>query len=524
MEAKRSDSLVWEVPRTVTPKQAGQVVCSFLDVAATGYGKATHYNTQLEQQEAERSVHNSLLNLDRDLYTAFLTIPGVTDRSRQLGMRNLLVNPRNGHRGILTPEVERDVVYQVVNTLPPHRMLKMFDAFRVGSEEAGIRKANNARTRKLIFRTILQSRKLDLWAVKYRSKMCAALTHAWGASKTGILRSILSKEPDTRNAKESKILREEIYRWAPCQTAARLYECVGFILGSDRKEYPYVAIFRRFEAAKKDLSAGKGLPLEVLEGIRSEFHKDIHKDELLKLTKDTMSKGQRMNTQRRAKEAGVEVEMNPLDYDAIRLYIYAYEMGMTEEIGKVLVEKARKAAQGFPAKYNSIGIIVDASASMFGDDQQKLRPMAAALAIKDMLTETAETAYLRCVGGEAKVPHLVHPAGETDISKHLIELIKLAPDAIFIISDGYENAPAGRVGEVVTALEEIGIHAPIYHLNPVMAAEGRNSKVRELAAGKIPTMPVQRPDALGVSFLRQIVESDPQRGINTMLKLALKGA
>ena len=36
---------------------------------------------------------------------------------------------------------------------------------------------------------------------------------------------------------------------------------------------------------------------------------------------------QKIGFQRKASEADVEVEFNPANYDPVRLYIYAYEMG-----------------------------------------------------------------------------------------------------------------------------------------------------------------------------------------------------
>jgi hypothetical protein len=56
-------------------------------------------------------------------------------------------------------------------------------------------------------------------------------------------------------------------------------------------------------------------------------------------------------------------------------------------------------------------------------------------------------------------------------------------------------------------------------LNPVFAAEVKGTK--ELSPGQVPTLPVKEPKALGLSFLRGMLESDPVRGINALLRIAL---
>jgi len=268
---------LWQPTNGTSPSAAGAIVCSFLDMATTSFGRATHYNTRDEQQGAEVSAHQGLFGLSRDLYMAFLALPGVTDRSRQIGTKMLLGSAR-GADEFLTGEMERDVLYSLIRALPATRMLKLFDALRQGDEGLGIPKANNARTRKLILRTLLSTPKIQLWAVKYRTKVRRVLTHAWGSKLTSIIKSILGKEPEQRNAKENSILRKHVVRYAlkgikgtsvaehKAQIGGQLetaLQSIGFVLGvHDRVDLP---LFKAFIDAKTDLSKGKRLPPEVLE-------------------------------------------------------------------------------------------------------------------------------------------------------------------------------------------------------------------------------------------------------------------
>lgn len=512
--------LGWSLPGLVTPTEAGKIVVSFLDAAATSLGRATHYNTREEQQKAELLAHDALLWLDRDLYAVLLALQGVTDRARQVGIKNLLATPRGGRSGLLDDAAESRLIARLADSLPPQRVLKLFDGLRVGSAEDGLRKANNARTRKLILRTILGSARLELWSVKYRSKLARALTHAWGVRKTSIVRSILGKEDAARTALERTILRREIDRHA-AMDRGRTHACIAFVLG--HRGAPSVPLLVAYEAAKADMSAGAKLPPEVLEGIRSVFHKGTPKEEVLRLTAAHLTRGQRLDVQKRAEVARVDVRMDPADYDPVRLYVYAFEMGMTMEIARALLDKAHEAARAFPIRYGTIGVLLDASASMMGAGDQKLRPMATALALRDMLQHTGR-ARVVTVGGDAGRAEamLVRPAGDTGLADGLLELVEDAVEAVFVISDGYENRPAGRLAEVVAALRAIGVATPIFHLNPVFAAESLG--VRELCPGLVPTLPAARPEALAISMLRGLLEADPARGIAALVRLALPAA
>jgi len=523
VQTHSNEQLLW-MPRNKTAvKKMSKSVCSFLDTAVSSMGRATHYNTRAEQQAAELRVHDELFGLERDVYAVLLTLPGLTDRSVQIGMKKLLSFPRNGvEQAFLEPGQERMVLYHLFQALPPQRMLKLIDGLRVGDASLGLKKANNARTRKLILRTLLSSPRLQLWSVKYRTKMRAALTHAWGLRLTSIIGSILKKGGRYRKKKELTILEQNIRKHCQLNRYKEVLECVGFIL--DVRERLSLPLFVSFEKAKEDIKAGSKLPLEVLEGLRSTYHPDTKKEDVLKLVAKggKLTGHQKMAVQKRAKRANVEVDMDPTKYDAVRLYLYAFECGLTQEIANALDEKAKETAAMFPTRYKSVAVIVDASQSMAGHRSQPLRPLAVALAMRDTLLHTGDESQEYHVSGtdiEAG-DGLVRPMGDTAIADSLVEALNDEPEAVFVISDGYENAPAGRFAEVMHHVREIGIDTPVYHLNPVFAAESKGA--RELAPNDgVPTMPVQQPGQLTATFIRGMIEAEPVNGINALLRLAL---
>ena len=136
----------------------------FLDTAATATARASYYNTRAEQDAAIKSVHDDLIAIDRGIYAAALTLPGVTDHSRQLGISGLLMSHDNQISSI-DVQTESAIIRSLANMLPVQRMLKLFIMLQN-------QRVNNARVRKLILNSILGAKSLELWSVKLPSKAC----------------------------------------------------------------------------------------------------------------------------------------------------------------------------------------------------------------------------------------------------------------------------------------------------------------------------------------------------------------
>lgn len=499
----------WIPPPSISVQEAARRVCAFLDVGLTSFGRSTHYNTQAAQKIAETVAHDELLALDPGLYALLLGLDGLTDRCRQLGLWHLLASQPKGRS--LPAARKREVIDHLIGALPPQRLFKTFDSLR-----AKYGKVNNARTRKAILRTVLNAPSLQLWAAKYRKKLASALRHAWGQRTTSYLRSALAIPATERSETQQKALNREIDRFIDRKNSPYVYECVGFVLGVRRDLT--LPLLQAYEEAKVDFQRGADLPYEVLEGIRSVYHPAIPPEESLRITRNTLTKQQRKNFQVKAKKAGVDVRMNARKYTATELYLYAFDVGLDNDVLRALDEKARKAAQFFPSRYERLGVVIDASRSHEGDKAQPLRPMAVTLATRDALIRVGKEVYVGYCGG--KLEHGLHrPQGETALAEVLVAVLARKPDAVCIVSDGYENAPAGRVAEVVNALRGMGDATPIFHLNPVFASEAGG--VRSLHES-IPVMPLQGPESLGMSFLRFLVERDPIQGINMLIQLALR--
>jgi len=494
----------------VERKIVGKVFSSFLDTAGTATSRATFYNTLEELEKTTIQIHEQLFEIDRGIYGLSLVLPGVTDYTRQLGISRLLSNPIKG-KSILTPAQELMLIHWLTNHLPPQRMLNLFIALKKS-------RVNNKRTRVLILRSILGYEKLEFWAVKYRHKLAKSLQHAWGERDAGIIKAILSKSQESYTTKENTILNRMILKYAKKGIRKeKVFECISFILGNE--ENLKLLLLKSYHDAKTKFEKGSKLPYEVLEGIRSQFHPDRKTGDVLLLSKKQLTTGQKLALQRKAKEEHVEVKFNPKDYDTVRLYLYAYEMGMTVTIKKELKRKAKTLAMRLPTKLNHIGILVDVSESMVGHRTQKRRPIAVTLAIRDVLIAASEKISICYSNGDnLKDFDLIEPAGETALAEGLVSLLQEKPDSIFILTDGYENTPAGRLNEAIIAARRIGVEIPIYQISPVMAAETLG--VRALSE-EIPIFPLNQPEAIGLGIVKLMMLKDVDHAIAALLNLII---
>lgn len=485
-------------------------VLQFLDIIATATSRASYYNTQKEIEASVLAIHKKLFSLERSIYGMALLLPGVNDYAKQTGLQMLLshANIAKAEQSILTITQEWMLLQRLVQDLPPQRMLNTF-------LELKSKKVNNARTRRIILSVLLNSPKLELWSVKYRRKIKEVLVHGWGERTSSIIKNILQKNAVSRDEKENAILKEKLEKYlVGSANKEKVFSAVSFVLGNttDAK----LGLHKAFSTAKTDINAGRILPYEVLEGIRSTYHKNVTNAEVLVLTKNQLSQTQKLVFQRKAEEQKVEISFNPADYDAAKLYIYAYERGMTQEVKDALQQKAQKLAANLPVNFGKTGILVDNSASMQGNDTQKMHPMAIALATKDVLVAASEEAHIVFTQNgseEIETSGLTNCTGATSIGEKLVELLALNLDSIFIISDGYENAPSGRVYEVLRAAKFLGIETPIIHINPVMAAEAKG--VRKLSP-EINTFPLNRPEALGIGLIKSILTLDIEKGVSLL--------
>jgi hypothetical protein len=225
-----------------------------------------------------------------------------------------------------------------------------------------------------------------------------------------------------------------------------------------------------------------------------------------------------MAVQSKAEKTGIEVAFDPSQVDAVKLYVFAFERGMSDEIEAALDAKADAAAAAVPYRFDRVGILIDASRSMMGSGEQKLRPIAVALAVRDVLVRTGRESVVAIAGGSPE-GRLIRPEGDTDLADGLVTLLRAGVDTAYVVSDGYENAPAGRFAETVLRVWDIGIKIPIFQICPVLAAEA--SGIRALLGGES-AVAVSNPQALGTQMFGAVLSQDPILATRVLVENAVR--
>ena len=89
-------------------------------------------------------------------------------------------------------------------------------------------------------------------------------------------------------------------------------------------------------------------------------------------------------------------------------------------------------------------------------------------------------------------------------------------DAIFILTDGYENAYDGLTNEVISIWKtETGNVTPIFQISPITGAE-TGGNVRALGAGVV-TMAINNPIAIQTQINARLLEIDTKRWLENQV-------
>ncbi len=495
----------------VVTKGVDKILDSSMSLFRTDMNRATHYNTIEDIQLSRAKVHNALFSLDRSLYGCIACLPGTTDTTKMFSVSRLLAAQWNeDDKPILTVDHERKIIDHLVSALPPNRMLNLFNSFSTT-------KINNARMRKTVLPFILNSNSLEWWSVKYRKKLKNVLIHCWGKRMSSVIEKILWKTNKTE--KEFSILNQNITKYLVTSNTALVQECIAFVFEALEPTRYVAPLFKKYYNARHDFKEAEGLPKEVIEGIRTTFHPKVDKAETLKVAEKSMTVKEKRLVQNQAKKSDVKVEWDPIKQPLVELFVYGFKMGFDSKVKGAINSKATVAAKALPFNYKYIGILCDDSFSMSGSSDQKLKALAINYATCKMLQQFGSKTITSCVS-DRTFNITNKPAGGTNLAKPFVSLLKHNPDAIFIVSDGYENAPEGRFNEVLKiAKDKLKIDIPIYHFNPVIAAESKTAAKK--LSDDIVVTPVTNPEKMELGLIKTLISTDPKSGILELFNLVL---
>jgi len=509
-----------------------------LTIASGSKSNATYYHSKDEQMKAIQGQIKNLYKLSKELPLIIASQKGATGRFvSEVLLNEFKQTLRGGACNIVNPidwydnGLSDKAVLSALNNLNedngfPYALRLFIDLKNT--------KVNNERSRKIVLGFIWGQSNLEFYAIKYRNKIAQILKHIYGIKKTSILLSIAQKQINTNGLfetdKELTIVNDTILRYFNGDSI-KAFKLLLFLFKKVNFEYDSIEfpLLSEYQKAKIDIRNISVVPEEVILGLISsvkhpQYHtmwstdlqKEATKGMIRKNVKVTSVNQQVRQTKSTAK-LGVAKTVNLQKVtDFLALYKTGYEVGWNEELLIAINSLAeKKKINGF--FYPNIGIIVDDSISMTGHKvESKNTPRAIADFTAKVLMASARDAVLVTTKDEV-----------TDLASSFIELLKgentVKPyDAIFILTDGYENAYDGLTNEVILIWKtESGRDIPIFQISPITSAE-MGANVRKLSESVV-TMAINNPTALQPQITARLLEIDTKRWLENQV-LALEAA
>lgn len=519
----------------LTQKMLSPIKQSLIDgltIASGAKSSATYYHSKDEQLNAIRSQIKRQYSLSKELPLIIATQKGATGRYVSEVLLNEFKNTyRGGACNIVNPIDWYDngvcdkAVLTALNNLGENGIPYVLRLF-VDLKDS---KVNNERTRKIILGYIWGQSNIEFYAMKYRNKIVKVLKHVYGQKNASILLSIAKKQIINSglfdNDKESSIANKLILKYFNGDSL-RAFKLLLFLFKMDNEVNYDVANFpllSEYQKAKTDITNIKTVPEEVLIGlVSSTKHPQYHSmwstaiqreatKALIRKNVEVTSINQQVRQTKSTAKLGVEKRVDvDKATDFIALYKTGYETGFTTELKNAIDKLAdKKKITGF--YYDNVGIVIDRSNSMKGNKvESKNTPRAIADFTARVLSKSAKNSIFVETDGET-----------TDLASAFISLLKKENtskpyQAIFILTDGYENAYDGLTNEVISIYKaESGKDMPIYQISPITSAE-MGADVRKLGSGVV-TMAINNPVAIQPQIQARLLEIDTKRWLENQV-------
>ncbi|NJO62860.1 MAG: hypothetical protein HC836_32960 [Richelia sp. RM2_1_2] len=524
----------------VTAKQLATIKKSLIDGITISSGtrsSATYYHKREEQEAAIKQAVANMYAQSKELPLILANQKGATGKFIQEALLNEFKNTANGGACTIVNPIDwydnglsDKALLGALQNLDANAgipyVLRLFMALKDN-------KINNERSRKIVLGYILGHPNLEYNSLKYKNKIRNVLKHIYGNKKTSIILSIAAKY--VRNGgvysdeKERNIATTLLEKYLVNTSVDKGYKILLFLFGAGVKQYYSAAEFpliSQYYTALTDINAVTQVPEEVLIGlVSSKKHpqypqlwasKLLREATLASIRKQNTvtSANQQVRQTKKNESLGVvkEVKLEAVT-DFLALYKTGYETGFTMDI-LAAIEKLAEKKKITNFGYQNIGIILDQSASMYGDViESKNTPRAIAAFTVKVLSKSAKTEKTVFTTGE-----------NTDIATAFVEVLKKEDhanpyDAIFIITDGYENQYDGLTGEVIdTYLTETARQLPIYQISPITGAE-MGANVRPIAKSNVALLAVNNPTSIGTQISAKLLEVDPRQWLVNQVRL-----
>lgn len=447
-----------------TPENSADLVAAedvllFANAAITATGQREFRSGALDQQLSLDFLHTYVRVNYRRVYAASLALD-INDHNAARIVLGLLETA--GEASAEERRTEGRLIAARLARLAPQRVYRLFGEVR----RAGI---NNRRTRAIMRDWLAARPDLGHDAVKYRSGVKTAARHVH-------LRCPRGAEP--------------------------LAEVGAFLFRPGklpRYEHPLLDAWRR---AHYEQGAVAELPFTVAEGFAARH--GMKREVFLKRAAPRMTRLERLRTHAVTQRQDVDLAVMPLTRLALYVLALPFEQRAARrtELTGALRTAARRAAGKHAGSWGRVHAVLDDSFSSSGSGQKRRRPLAVALACHHLLEVLAAPGAYRGLWTSGRGDALlVRPWGPTPLGMRVLDALEpgpggAAPDRLVIVSDGWDNAPAGLAGEVLRvwrARLDPGRRTAVVHVNPVYDADGFD--VRRLAAG-VPTAGIRDAEDL----------------------------
>ncbi|MGW9244380.1 hypothetical protein [Streptomyces badius] len=430
---------------------AAEDVLLFVNAAITATGQREFRSRAVDQQLSLDFLHTYVRVNYRRVYAASLALD-INHHNAALIVRRLLETADEA-----SPEERRTegrLIAARLAALPPQRVYRLFG-------ELSRAKVNNRRTRAIMRDWLAARPDLGHDAVKYRAGLKTVARHIH----------------------------------LPCPEGGEPLAEVGAFLfrpgRARRYEHRMLDAWRR---AHYEQGAVAELPFTVAEGFAAKH--GMKREVFLKRAAPRMTRLERLRTQEQRTVGDRRPDADLTVMPLTRLALYVLSLGFEERAGRraeltgALRAAARRAAGAHAGSWGRVHAVLDDSFSSSGSGQKRRRPLAVALACHHLLeVMAAPGAYRGLWTSGAGDALLVRPWGPTPLGMRILDALEpggdgAAPDRLVIVSDGWDNAPAGLAGEVLRVWRhrlDPGRRTAVVHVNPVYDAEGFD--VRRLAAG-----------------------------------------
>jgi len=519
----------------LTQKMLVSVKQSLIDgltIASGSKSSATYYHSKDEQMKAIQTQIKNLYKLSKELPLIIASQKGATGRFVSEVLLNEFKNTlRGGACNIVNPidwydnGISDKAVLTALNNLGENGLPYVLRLFIDLKNE----KVNNERTRKTVLGFIWGQANLEFYAMKYRNKIAQVLRHTYGVKKTSILLSIAQRNVVSggvfSSEKEIQIANEFVLKYFNGDST-RAFKLLLFLFKKDGgvtygSDFPLLS---EYQKAKTDITGIRSVPEEVLLGLISsvkhpQYHAmwatDLQKEAtkaLIRKNVEVTSVNQQVRQTKSTAKLGVEktVDLEKAT-DFMALYKTGYETTFTDGIWDAINKLAeKKKIQEF--FYQNIGIVLDDSISMTGNkNESKNTPRAIANFTAMVLGKSAKTSSLATTEGFS-----------SDLASAFIKVLKdenpqKPYDAIFIITDGYENAYDGLTNEVISIYKaESGRSIPMFQISPITSAE-MGANVRKLGDDVV-TMAINNPSALQPQINARLLEIDTKMWLENQVR------